>query len=228
MSCGAPTTPYQQASVGAGAWRAALARIANLFAAWIATARPSGQPSGTITDTDPCRTSWSMSKPTAPSRADYSMVCFGAIIVEPSLQRTFYGQLKPDLGSSSSPQPWRSAASRAKRRWPSTTRADVMRDFAQWIAANTTGRPMFISDNNGFDWQFINWYFHALPRQEPLRPLSSTNLGSLYKGLVKDTSVNFKHLRKTQAHAPSGRRRPRQRRGTAAPTGRAGLKIDLR
>lgn len=28
---------------------------------------------------------------------DYSMVCFGAIIVEPSLSRTFYGQLKPIL-----------------------------------------------------------------------------------------------------------------------------------
>lgn len=25
----------------------------------------------------------------------YSMVCFGAIVVEPSLDRTFYGRLKP-------------------------------------------------------------------------------------------------------------------------------------
>ena len=30
-----------------------------------------------------------------PIPGDYSMVCFGAIVVEPSLDRTFYGRLKP-------------------------------------------------------------------------------------------------------------------------------------
>ena len=30
-----------------------------------------------------------------PIPGDYSMVCFGAIVVEPSLEKTFYGQLKP-------------------------------------------------------------------------------------------------------------------------------------
>ena len=30
-----------------------------------------------------------------PIPGDYSMVSFGAVIVEPGLQRTFYGQLKP-------------------------------------------------------------------------------------------------------------------------------------
>ena len=30
-----------------------------------------------------------------PIPGDYSMVCFGAIIVEPSLSKTFYGKLKP-------------------------------------------------------------------------------------------------------------------------------------
>ena len=30
-----------------------------------------------------------------PIPGDYSMVCFGAIVVEPVLARTFYGRLKP-------------------------------------------------------------------------------------------------------------------------------------
>ena len=30
-----------------------------------------------------------------PIPGDYSMICFGAVIVEPELKRTFYGQLKP-------------------------------------------------------------------------------------------------------------------------------------
>ena len=30
-----------------------------------------------------------------PIPGDYSMVCLGAVIVEPELQRTFYGRLRP-------------------------------------------------------------------------------------------------------------------------------------
>ncbi|WP_237564776.1 hypothetical protein [Blastopirellula marina] len=56
---------------------------------------------------------------------------------------------------------------------------------------------MFISDNNGFDWQFISWYFHHFLGRNPLGH-SSTNLGSLYKGKPKDCFANFKHLRKTK------------------------------
>jgi hypothetical protein len=77
-----------------------------------------------------------------------------------------------------------------------------MRDFGKWIADNTTGQPMFISDNNGFDWQFVNWYFHSFTGKNPFGH-SSTNLGSLYKGLAKDMSKNFKKLRRTQhSHHP--------------------------
>jgi hypothetical protein len=62
-------------------------------------------------------------------------------------------------------------------------------------------RP-FVSDNNAFDWQFINWYFHHFLSENPFG-YSSTNLGSLYKGLVKDMRQNFKHLRKTRhTHNP--------------------------
>ena len=61
---------------------------------------------------------------------------------------------------------------------------------------------MFISDNNGFDWQFINWYLHHFIGRNPFGH-SSSNLGSLYKGLARDAYVNFKHLRKTKhTHHP--------------------------
>jgi len=61
---------------------------------------------------------------------------------------------------------------------------------------------MFISDSNGFDWQFINSYFPHFTGSNPFG-FSSTNLGSLYKGIVRDTTRNFKHLRKTRdTHNP--------------------------
>ena len=127
---------------------------------------------------------------------DYSMICFGAVIVEPSLSKTFYTKLKP-----------------ISERWipealaiSGFTREDtlnfdepkvVMEKFALWITKNSKGRPFFISDNNGFDWQFINWYFHHFTGSNPFGH-SSLNLNSLYKGFVKDTFTSFKHLRETK------------------------------
>jgi hypothetical protein len=58
-------------------------------------------------------------------------------------------------------------------------------------------RLMFISDQNGFDWQFIDGSFHHFTGANPFG-FFSTNLGSLYRGLVEDTAPNFKHLRRTK------------------------------
>ena len=75
-------------------------------------------------------------------------------------------------------------------------------EFADWVRGQSDGRPMFISDNNGFDWQFINWYFHHFLGENPFGH-SSTNLGSLYKGAARDLFASFKHLRRTRhTHHP--------------------------
>ena len=127
---------------------------------------------------------------------DYSMIALGAVIVEPALERTFYGRLKPISGNW---LPDALAVSGFKR--DETMGFDepkeVMEKFAGWLAREVRGRPVFISDNNGFDWQFVNWYFWHFTGANPFG-YSSVNLGSLYKGLVKDTSQNFKHLRRTK------------------------------
>jgi hypothetical protein len=136
-----------------------------------------------------------------PIPGDYSMVCFGAVVVEPSLLRTFYGQLKPISDS------WNETALRVSGFSREQTMAfddpkDVMQKFAAWLSGLRTKRLVFIADNNGFDWQFMNWYFHHFLGKNPFG-FSSQNLGSLYKGLVKDTAQNFKHLRKTaHTHHP--------------------------
>ena len=77
-----------------------------------------------------------------------------------------------------------------------------MESFAEWLKQSGKGRLHFVSDNNGFDWQFINWYFHHFCGSNPFGH-SSTNLGSLYKGMQNDMFVSFKHLRKTMhTHDP--------------------------
>ncbi len=136
-----------------------------------------------------------------PIPGDYSMVCFGAVIVEPSLSKTFYGRLRP-ISEQWIPEALAVSGFSREETLAFDEPAEVMRQFAEWIAANSVGRPMFISDNNGFDWQFINWYFHHFTGDNPFGH-SSANLGSLYKGLVRDMFKNFKHLRKTKhTHHP--------------------------
>jgi hypothetical protein len=136
-----------------------------------------------------------------PIPGDFSMHSFGVVVVEPSLKKTFYAKLKP---ISEDWDPEALAVSGFSRE--ETLQFDdpivVLQKFDQWIQQNTIGRPMFISDNNGYDWMFMCWYFQHFLGNNPFG-YSSVNLGSLYKGMIKDTHQNFKHLRKTRhTHHP--------------------------
>jgi hypothetical protein len=136
-----------------------------------------------------------------PIPGDYSMISFGAVLVDEQLDKTFYGQLKP-ISENFIPEAL--AVSRHSRE--ETLKFDepaiVMTAFSKWIETNSKDRSIFISDNNGFDWMFICWYFHHFTGTNPLGH-SSQNLGSLYKGIQKDVFANFKHLRKTKhTHHP--------------------------
>ena len=126
--------------------------------------------------------------------SDYSMISLGAVVVEKSLNRTFYAELKP-ISEKYIPEALAVSGFTREQVLGFEQPMKVMQDFEMWIHANSKGKPFFISDNNGFDWMFVCWYFHHFLGRNPFGH-SSTNLGSLYKGLVKDTFQNFKHLRK--------------------------------
>lgn len=136
-----------------------------------------------------------------PIPGDYSMISFGAVIVEPQLDRTFYGKLKP-ISDQWIPKALAVSGFTREETLAFDEPAIVMEEFRSWLDTNCKGRMSFISDNNGFDWQFINWYFHHFSGSNPFGH-SSSNLGSLYKGFVRNTFENFKHLRKTKhTHHP--------------------------
>ncbi len=136
-----------------------------------------------------------------PIPGDYSMVCFGAVIVEPELNRPFHGKLKP-ISDQFIPDALAVSGFTREECMSFDNPKQVMEQFRGWVAANCKGRTLFISDNNGFDRQFMNWYFHHFLKTNPFGH-SSTNLGSLYKGMQKDMFVNFKRLRKTKhTHNP--------------------------
>lgn len=132
---------------------------------------------------------------------DYSMICFGAVVVDDALDKTFYGKIKP-ISEKWIPDALSISGFTRQETLTFDDPVVVMTNFETWLLTNSKKGLIFISDNNGFDWQFINWYFHHFIGRNPFG-YSSTNLGSLYKGLVKNVFKNFKHLRKTKhTHNP--------------------------
>lgn len=130
----------------------------------------------------------------------FSMVSLGAVVVEPECNRTFYAQFKP-ISEHWIPEALAISGHTRDECMAFPVSRHSMKQFADWLT-KVGGRPFFIADNNGFDWQFVNYYFHKEFGENPFGH-SSTNLGSLYKGLVQNVRLNFKHLRKTKhTHNP--------------------------
>lgn len=134
----------------------------------------------------------------------YSMVSFGAVIVEPSLRKTFYGEVKP-ISEKWNPQALAISGFSREQHLVFDDPKEVMENFSDWIAQNSVGKPTFISDNLAFDWQWINFYFHYFIGRNPFGH-SGRRIGDLYCGMKMNTGLNSewkKLYRKTKhTHHP--------------------------
>ena len=73
----------------------------------------------------------------------------------------------------------------------------AMEEFRKWILDLTCQnkyRPTFFSDNNGYDFAWINYYFHYYLGSNPFG-FSSRRIGDIWAGLVKDVHKPWKQLR---------------------------------
>ncbi len=133
----------------------------------------------------------------------YSMVCFGAVVVEPSLSKTFYGKTRP-ISDEWQPQALAISGFSREEHLTFDEPAEVMANFRDWLNNNVNGRPIFISDNLAYDWQWINYYFHYYLGSNPFG-FSGRRIGDLYSGLEKDffAASAWKKFRKTShTHNP--------------------------
>ena len=121
-----------------------------------------------------------------PIPAEFSMVCFGAVIFDDLLDKTFYGRTRP-IADRFVPEALAVSGFSREQHMAFDEPKAVMDNFARWLGEQTKGRPIFVSDNLAFDWQFINYYFHRFLGRNPFG-FSGRRIGDLYAGLVKDAS----------------------------------------
>jgi hypothetical protein len=136
-----------------------------------------------------------------PIPGKYSMISFGAVLINDDLKTTFYGKLKP-ISEFWIPDALAVSGHSREETLLFDDPEDVMKQFSNWLSQNSNGRPIFVSDNIAFDWQFINYYFHMFHGSNPFG-YSARRIGDLYCGLVKDSFARWKHLRDTKhTHHP--------------------------
>lgn len=130
-----------------------------------------------------------------PAPGLYSMISFGAVLVDSDLNKTFYAEIRP-ISEKWIPDALAVSGFSREQTLGFEDPNEVMIRFEAWINQTSKGRPIFIADNPGFDFAFINYYFHALLGRNPFG-FSSRRIGDLYCGLKFDTFAKWKHLRKT-------------------------------
>jgi DNA polymerase III epsilon subunit-like protein len=131
-----------------------------------------------------------------PLPGDYSMIAIGAVLVDERLDTIFYGRLRP-ISEEWVPSALAISGFSREETLAFDDPAEVMNSLRAWVEAIDRGPCAFIADNAGFDWGFVNWYFHHFCGANPFGH-NSEDLGTLYKGIAKDMSATFEHLRVTQ------------------------------
>ena len=136
-----------------------------------------------------------------PIIGENSMVCFGAVIVDKKLDKTFYGRTAP-ISDKYNPEALAVSGFSREEHEGFEEPDQVMTRFADWLEDNSKGQPILLSDNNGYDASWINWYFLTYYGKNPFG-WSSRRIGDLFCGFYKDSHYQWKKHRVTKhTHHP--------------------------
>jgi DNA polymerase III epsilon subunit-like protein len=138
-----------------------------------------------------------------PIPAEFSMVCFGAVLFDDTSDKSFYGQTRP-VSNRFVPEALAISGFSREQHLAFNEPKVVMEKFEKWLEEHSQGHPVFVSDNLAFDWQFINYYFHRFLGRNPFG-FSGRRIGDIYAGLMKDAhrATDWKKYRVTRhTHNP--------------------------
>lgn len=130
-----------------------------------------------------------------PAPEMFSMIAFGAVVVEETLSKTFGPVYLKPISDAWDPESLSISGFSREQTLKFAEPENVMIQYKNWISQFKN--PVFVSDNNGYDWCFMNYYFWKFTNSNPYG-FSSQNITSLYKGLTKNLSASIKPLKKTK------------------------------
>lgn len=138
-----------------------------------------------------------------PIIGSHSMVCFGAVYIDEKhkLNQTFYsGVIMPET-EAYHPEALAVSGITREQQLKGQNPHTVMGKFEDWLS-QYKGKPILISDNNGYDASWINWYFHMYLGRNPFG-WSSRRIGDMFAGFMNDPYYRWKKHRKTShTHNP--------------------------
>ena len=126
----------------------------------------------------------------------HSMIDFGMVIVEPGFNRTFRGRIKP-ISDEYIPEALNVSGYTHEETMSFEAPEIVMPLAAKWLADNIKGRPIFWSDNNGFDKSWMHWYFLNFNNGKDPFGHSSRRIADLICGIEQNLGYKWKQKRRT-------------------------------
>ena len=113
-----------------------------------------------------------------PAPGLYSMVSLGCVRVDRELKTTFKATFAP-ISDRWIPEALAISQITRGQHLAYPDPAIGMAAFGDFLKAASQGRPIFVSDNPAFDWQWVNYYFHrylAETRSASRRGASATSM----------------------------------------------------
>ncbi len=139
-----------------------------------------------------------------PAPGPYSMLSVGMVAVRDDLQDRFYTELRPISDRFVPAALAVSGLDRDHLVTDGLDPADAMTSLRRYVTEHTVGRPIFVSDNPGFDFGFVNYYLHVFNAEgaADANPFghSSRRIGDLWAGLHRTARATseWQALRKTE------------------------------
>ncbi len=140
-----------------------------------------------------------------PSPRRHSLVWFGVVLVDETLSTYFEGKMCP-VSNEYVPEALAVTGLTREETLSFPSPLLVMPQFVDWVSAHTKQgtRPMYWSDNNGFDMGSLSAYLHEYTSGDPFGHTSRT-LNDRYRGLMAGRKAagiidppkicsSFKHL----------------------------------
>jgi ribonuclease T len=118
-----------------------------------------------------------------PVPGEYSMLSLGACRVD-DFDQTFYSEIKP-ISEQFVPAALEVSGFDLHRlSIEGQAPAVAMQSFQKWITEQTQRSiPVFVGFNAGFDWSFVNWYFHKFLGANPFG-IAALDIKAYFMGLT--------------------------------------------